>query len=268
MPDKGGMSRACVVIGYWAGRPAKNVLRLLAEMDRIDAGCPFSTYVVVNGGDVKPLTLPARFEDVRVINRENTGYNITAWDVGWRAAAADGFDHFLFLQDECFLKQARWLSEYVFRMSEDAGIGLLGEAIMWDQMSWAYIRTATDRDLGAKAWPKDEAVHPLDFYQSYLDRLGIPRTGVGTHLQSIVLFSSKAVLEEVGGFPHPTTYREAVGCEIGISRLIASRGYRIAKVKDRPFDLIGHHQWTRRAELVKRWRGRASAVLRRIGLKK
>ena len=45
-------------------------------------------------------------------------------------------------------------------MSHDPGIGLLGEMIRWDRMSWPFIRASTDRDLDAAAWPAGEAHAP------------------------------------------------------------------------------------------------------------
>ena len=68
---------------------------------------------------------------------------------------------------------------------------------------------------------------------------------MAAHLPSIILFSSREVLEEIGGFPYfGPSYREAVCSEIAISRCVAWRGYRFSKVMDSPFAMIGHPQWT------------------------
>jgi hypothetical protein len=262
-------SKTCVIISYWVGRPAKDLNRLLAQMQKIDAGAPFDILIVCNGGLERPLSLPPRYYGLRlrILNRENTGYNLGAWDHGWRNA--DGYAYYLFLQDDCFLKRPNWVFDFGFRMSRDMGIGLLGEAIMWDRMTWRYIREATDRDLGRLAWPEDEPIHPLDTYQALLDRRGIPRGEVGTHLPSLILFTSRQILNEIGGFPIiGSSYREAVASEIGISRLIESRGYRITKLKDRSFELIGHRQWTKAYRMKMQLRERARSLLRRLGLKR
>jgi hypothetical protein len=234
---------SCVVISHWTGHPRRVLHQLLSQMQKIDAGSPFDLVVVCNGGDREPLVLPRRFDSLRarIVNRANTGYNIGAWEAG-RCASPDS-PAYLFLQDECFIQRAGWLSEYEYRFFGDAGVGLLGESLMWDRMSWPYIRAATDRDLGA-SWFPGESVHPLDQYQQFLDARAIPLGAVGTHLQSLVLFSSAAVLRQVGGFPVGSTYRESVACEIGISCLIAAQGYRIAQVRGERFSLIGHRQWT------------------------
>lgn len=258
----------CVIVSYWTGHSMRNLLRLLRQMGSVDAGSPFDTIVVCNGGDVRPLSLPESCGSVkaRVLNRENSGYNIGAWEAGWRAAGP--YECFLFLQDECFLKRPHWLSEFEFRMDHDSGIGLLGETMMWDQMSWRFIRTATDRDLGSSVWSPGDQTHPLEQYETFLDARGIPKGDVGTHLQSLVLFTRRTILEEVGGFPLGKTYREAVACEIGISRLIASRGYRLARIHDAAFRYIGHHQWTRRDRLYRKARGILAAWARKAGLKR
>ena len=141
----------CVIICYYIGHSKRNLFYLLDQMLRIDPGAPFDTLIVVNGGDVKPLILPARYYSLRakVINRVNHGYNIEAWDIGWRMNTT--YEYYLFLQSECFLKRAGWISDFEFRMSRDAGIGLLGEVFFWEQKTWPFIREATDRDLGRSA---------------------------------------------------------------------------------------------------------------------
>lgn len=261
-------AKTCVIVCYWVGRAPNSLYRLLNQMVKVDAGAPFDVLIVCNGGDDQPLTLPKRFSNLRpkVLNRENTGYNIGAWEHGWRTA--HNYEYFLFLQDECVLKKPGWVSEFEYRFSREEGIGLLGESIMWDRMSWRFIREATDRDLGSLAWPKDEPIHPLDTYQSFLDQRGIPRGETGTHLQTLVLFTSLRILREINGFLTGVTYREAVACEIAISRLIEAKGYRISKVKDQPFELIGHSQWTKGYEIKMKIRQKVVNVLTQLGLKR
>jgi hypothetical protein len=147
-------------------------------------------------------------------------------------------------------------------MTHDPGVGLLGESIMWDRMSWSYIRTATDRDLGVDYWFPQEDIHPLEAAKAYLIKHGIPVGTVGTHLQTLILFTSRKILEEIDGFPTGLSYREAVGSEIGLSLLIESKGYRISKVKDEPFYLIGHRQWTAIDRLKRQTRRRLVAFLK------
>ena len=260
-------AKTCVVVSHWVARSTTNLHRLLRQMTRVEAGSPFDLIIVCNGGDENPYTLPPAFDRLcaRVLNRENTGLNIGAWEHGWRAAG--GYEAYLFLQDECFLKKPGWVSEFEFRMGSDPGIGLLGESIMWDRMSWSYIRTATDRDLGS-GWFEGESVHPLDAYQAFLLRRGIDPGPVGTHLQSLIWFTREEILREIGGLPTGVSYREAVACEIALSRLIESRGYRISKVKDRPFELIGHRQWTATDRFKRDTRRRVAFFLKGLGFRR
>jgi hypothetical protein len=242
--------RTCVVVSYWTGRPIRDLYRLLTQMTKIDAGAQFDLVVVCNGGNEEPLSLPSRFEvlEPRVLNRENQGYNLGAWDYGWRNT--EGYEYYLFLQDDCFLKRSGWVGDFEFRMANDSGLGLLGEVTMWDRMTWSFIRKSTDRDLGRRAWPVDEPVHPLDTYERLLKEHGISRGEVGTHLCTLILFTTRRVLEEVGGFPYiGPTKREAIACEIAISRLIESHGYRVSKLKDHSFERIGHREATRAHQL-------------------
>jgi hypothetical protein len=248
--NPGDRPRTCVVVSYWTGRSARRLGRLLGQMSRIDAGAPFDVVVVCNGGDLAPLHLPRRFDALRprVFDRPNLGFNIGAWEHGWRAAG--GYDYYLFIQDDCFLKRPNWVARFEARFDHDRGIGLLGELVHYDRMTWDFVRRDTYDDFKTDParWP--EPVHPIDTYRALFDRRGIPWGDQAHHLPSIILFSSGRVLDEVGGFPYfGPSYREAVASEFAISRLVESRGYRIAKVTDYSFELIGHPQWSTTGKL-------------------
>ncbi len=257
-----------VVLCYWIGQPIKNLHRLLHQMQTIDPGSPFDLILVVNGGDVQPLALPPRFDSLRakIINRENRGYNIEAWDIGWRDSK--DYDYYLFLQSECFLKKKDWILDFEFRMSRDHGVGLLGEHGLWTQMTWSFIREATDRDLGNSIWPPDMPLHPIDDVKDHMERNGYPLTDLAGHLSSFIHFTSRAILEEVNGYPiFGSSYRAAVASEVAFSRIIASKGYRISTVRDREFAVIGHFQYTKAYEIEQRIRNQLRGYLQAVGLK-
>jgi hypothetical protein len=219
-------------------------------MRRIDAGVAFDLVVVCNGGDERPLTLSPRFDDLRpkVLNRANVGYNIAAWEQGWRSA--EGYEFYLFLQDDCFLKWPNWVHDFEFRMCRDKGLGLLGETVVYDRATWDYVRETMYIDFHgpSSTWP--EPVHPIDLYRTLFERRSLSWPDTAEHLPSIILFSSRSVLEEVGGFPYfGPSYREAVASELAISRAVVAAGYRISKVKDQPFEHVGHPQWSPRAHV-------------------
>lgn len=233
--------RTCVVICYWIGRSTKPLFKLLSAMQRYPAGAPFDVVVVCNGGDVEPLVIPDRFPGLRlrVINRENTGWNLGAWEAGWRESP--GYEYFLFLQAECFIKAKDWLLRFEHRMDCDAGIGLLGERLMWSGMTWDYVRASTEIDIG----PRPDILGTIERYRSILTEKGIEPGPLGTHLVSIILFTRRKLLEEIGGFPLiGESYVEAVSCEIAFSKNFENRGYRISQLADDAFFKIGHTQWT------------------------
>ena len=235
--------RTCVVICHWAGEPARHLYRLLTQLQRTNSGSSFDTLIVCNGGVEEPLVLPARFNGLkaRIINRRNEGYNLAAWECGWRAAGE--YEFFLFLQDQCVVRKNNWLRDFEFRLSNDPGTGLLGEQLAWDRMSWDYIRKSTERDLG------EVIARQIDIYKELLTKANIPLGDNGTHLKSIILFTSRNILQEIDGFPYiGPSYREAVASEIGFSRLIESRHYRIATVRGGNYELIGHLQWGKKGK--------------------
>jgi hypothetical protein len=236
--------RTCVIIAYWVGEPQRDLHRLLRQIRTVDAGAPFDLRIVCNGGDAQALVLPSEFDgdNIHILNRENIGYNIKAWDEGWK------FDHrhefYLFLQTECVIKKTGWIEAFEFRMLNDAGVGLLGERTVWDRLSWAFIRASTDRDLGSSAWPATEPLHPIDTYKALMTKAGIPLGEVGTHVPTIIHFARREILEEIGGYPFfGPSYREAVGAEVAFSRLIEARRYRVCQIRDGAFAYIGHRQW-------------------------
>lgn len=231
----------CVVICYWTGRSPKPLYKLLKGMRKFAAGAPFDVMIVCNGGDTKPFDIPEDYLglNVRVINRENQGWNLGAWDAGWRAAAP--YKNFLFLQSECFIKSEGWLSRFLHRFETDSGVGLLGEKIMWDKMTWNFIKSNTEIDFGKDS----KAAKTIDQYRANLLNADIEPGELGTHVISIILFTSRNILEKINGFPlMGESYVEAVSCEIAFSKRIQEMGFRISQLADDAFFKIGHIQFT------------------------
>jgi len=230
-----------VVVSYWSGRHVKKLHRLLDQMLKYEAGSPFHVVVVCNGGEQHPLSLPSRFAvlNPRVLARENTHYNLGAWDFGWRNAP--GYEYYLFLQDDCHLKLADWVYEFEHRMDRDPGVGLLGELERSSNMSWEFLASYNGMSVDPATGKEAKSI---DLFLSTLEKHGIDSGSLGTHLPSLVLFTSRRILEEIGGFPFfGPSYQEAVWTEVATSRLIVAKGYRISKVTDFPFCFIGHDEW-------------------------
>jgi hypothetical protein len=249
--------RVCVVLSYWTGHPKKNVVRALRSMRRKSPGHQFDLVVVCNGGDREPLADHYVPVAAKVINRVNSGYNLGAWEAGWRSAP--DYDFYLFLQDECFVRRKGWLAAFIYRIQTDQGLGLLGESMMWDRLGWSFIEEDTLRSLGSRAMSVREI-------RTELARRGINEGTDGSHLQSLVWFVSREVLETVGGILSADSYLEAVACEVGFSKKVESEGYRIAQISRDPFRYVLHPQWTRKGRMItalRRARGRMKAAIKR-----
>src|SRR5262249_19993193 len=75
----------------------------------------------------------------------------------------------------------------------------------------------------------------VDCYLDFFRRRGIAPGPRGDHLQSLVLFATRAVLERVGGFPECTGYGEAIAAEIGVCKRVQAAGLAVAEVGPEPF---------------------------------
>jgi hypothetical protein len=103
-------------------------------------------------------------------------------------------------------------------------------------MSWEYVGRAT-ANLKARV---DINKHILAVF----GRHGISAGALAHHIPSIILFTRRAILEEIGGFRHFGASKEdAIAAEVAFSREIAALGQRISKVSDIPFQFIGHAEW-------------------------
>lgn len=233
-----------VVICHYNARVTADLITLLDQTQSLPAGWPFRVRVVVNLGRPELLDLPARHQDVEVLYRENVGYNIGAWDVGWRADPV----HFayLFLQEECRLAQKDWIGAFVQR-AEEPGVGIVGECLSpdwdapWDELAR---RCQGDRLPGHHIdnVPADRVPCYLDF----LRRQRIDPGLKGDHLQSLVLFARREVLEAMNGFPVGRDYGEAIASEIGITKKVQALGLRACEVGPGPFTNVEHPQWLHR----------------------
>ena len=232
-----------VVISYYDARPIEPLLSLLARLRELDAGGPFDVRVVVNrhGGE-RPLgALPGNPE---VLYRENAGYNISAWDAGWRPLPRR--ETYLFLQDDCRLLRPGWGAAFRAKAAEP-GVGLVGERF---NDKWAATWEDVARKFRGHRMPGHEidgvAVDRLDCYLHFFKTKGILPGPRADHLQTLVLCARRDVLEAVGGFPAGRNYGEAIAAEIAISKIVESRGWKTAQVGAAPFTYFDHPQWAGR----------------------
>jgi 2-polyprenyl-3-methyl-5-hydroxy-6-metoxy-1,4-benzoquinol methylase len=239
-----GPDDVLVVVSHYNARPADRLLALLEAMRTIPAGWRYRVRVVVNRAGPQLLDLPERHRAVEVCYRENRGYNIGAWDYGWRAPPH--FGAYLFLQDECRLVRAGWVEAFV-RRSREPGVGLVGELrsptwnVPWETLlrEW-HLQPSPDHVIDGR--PVDR----VTFYFDFLTRHAIPPGATGDHLQNVVLFARREVLEAMDGFPFGDCYAEAVGAEIAISKKVQALGLETCEVGPEPLTYIEHPQWLHR----------------------
>ncbi|OUL36823.1 hypothetical protein BV372_05500 [Nostoc sp. T09] len=242
------MHHLCVVISYWVGSSPKFLYKLIDQIVNIKDELSFPIVLVCNGGTDIFFSLPRKFKkyNIEIVNRPNSGFNIAAWEEGWRSIEAKNY---LFIQDDCFILDDNWYSGFIDRFHSDPTLGLLGERTnpnwdkAWSELKQSYFNQVVhyyDVASGFDLFPN------VDNYLDYLKTHNIPCGEKADHLQSLVLFTTRDVLLEIDGFPLPDndTKGRAVAAEIAISKKIQSRGYRIDIVGKHPFTYIGHREWT------------------------
>ncbi len=230
-----------IVISTWVGHPAQSLVRLCDSIVRHPARAEYDLFLCANGPAYSPpLELRPLF--TRIFVRENTGYNLGAWNHAWRQLPE--YDRFLFLQDECAVKRTGWLKDFLRRFDSTPACGLVGEHLIrsWDR-PWSVLVEAQGRE--AKDPRAIQRALSARSYREILARWGIPEGPTARHLTTVVHFTSRSILEEVGGYNLGQTYQEAIAAEIGFSRKIVTHGYRLVQVGRWRHSRIGHPQWDR-----------------------
>ncbi len=222
---------AAIVVSHYNAWPTDQLIALLDQMQSVPAGYPFSVRVVVNQAEDKRLELPERHADVAVYHRENTGYNIGAWEYGWRREPRA--DYYLFLQEESILVKPNWLRAFI-RKVDRPKVGVVGEIIGFYNTTWDDIN-----ESAAKYGTDPNTIG----FREHMTRQGIRYGELADHLQSLVLCLKRATLEAIGGFRIGISKYEAIAYEIGISKSVQAVGLTIRQVSLRPFTYIQHPQW-------------------------
>jgi hypothetical protein len=233
--------RVAVVISSWVGHPSKYLLTLRESIARHPPGAGHDLFLCANGLDYSlPGELVPLFSEIFI--RENTGYNLGAWDHAWRQLP--GYDRFLFLQDDCLVKRPGWLRDFIHCFDSTPACGLVGEHLIraWDR-PWSELTEQKDRD--ARDDRASEQAALARFYRETLARWGIPEGPTARALTAVVHFTSRSILEEVGGYNLGRNYQEAIAAEIGFSRKIEARGYSLVQIGRQRHSRIGHPQWNR-----------------------
>jgi hypothetical protein len=242
-----------VIISFWCERSIKPLLHLLKQLQRIESGCLFDIVVVCNANSLGNIPdLPQLdSQKVKYLIRENTGFNIGAWDYGWRHLPP--YDYYLFLQDDCFIVRPLWLKAFVDRFCQSPQIGFLGESLNWE-CTWEELVRSSYNQINRDHLLNGEPVKRVDFYRHFLEEHKIPEGETAEHLQSIIIFTSRSILEKIDGFILGKNYGEAIASEIAISKKVQGLGYQIQTVNpDSCYHYIAHPQWFRRKRRLDRW---------------
>ena len=236
------MSRAStlVVVSHYDRRPLKDLVNILDTIGNHEAGVEFRVCVVVNQECGKPVDLGASRFPVTVLFRPNVGMNIGAWDYGWRQNP--GYEHYVFLQDECLVRRDGWLACLIKTLREP-NVGMVGECLNhrwskpWPELISQEVGSA-DQNSNSTAVAK-RARLCLDLLQ----KRGIPAGKTARHLRSLVWALSRESLERLDGFPLGQDYDECIAAEIFVSRHVESLDLAIRQVHSSPFYYIAHAQW-------------------------
>ncbi len=225
-------------MSHYNAWPTDQLVKLLDQIQTVPAGYPFSVRVVVNQAEDKRLELPERHKDVAVFYRANTGWNIGAWDHGWRQDPR--FDYYLFLQEECVIVRPGWLKAFL-RVAKRPRVGMVGEIIAYYNTTWEDVyEMAAGHGMD----------HGLTPFRRHMARMGIKVNEMADHLQSLVLCLRHDTLEAIEGFRIGATKNEAIACEIAISKCVQAVGLEIRQVSIRNFNYIQHPQWEAEREIA------------------
>ncbi|MEZ5653647.1 MAG: methyltransferase domain-containing protein [Burkholderiaceae bacterium] len=233
-----------VVISLYEPRGTSALVRLLRTMAMHDPGSPYELSIVVNrDASDTPLSLPPEASHARVLARENRGMNIGAWDHGWRLNP--GFEHYLFLQDECVVQRADWLAAFLDAAREHPG-AMIGESYNagWDR-PWQRLRAAQDGNRMRGHELGGQPANRVDVYLDFMRRHGIVTGERGGHLRSLIWFASGKTLQAIDGFPIGENYGECIAAEIATSKKLEAAGFTVHQLASDAFKFIGHVEWQR-----------------------
>ena len=224
------MTKSLVIISYYDARSSEHLNRLISDLKRSRSEGRFEVAVCVNVEISRPLDLD---KEISVFRRENSGFNIGAWQYAFQKSP--GFDFYLFLQDECRVNKAGWLKAYL-NHTQVPNVGLVGESLV-RYRSWAEY---------ADQWPKNARA-----CKRLCRTIGIDPGTSPTSLQALAMGARADVLNRIGGFvqsheeiaPDSDEKCEAIATEVVTSIRARAHGYRTIQSAWRPFTYFSHDQW-------------------------
>jgi hypothetical protein len=168
--------------------------------------------------------------------------NIGAWGQGF--AERGNADLYIFLQDECFLKQNNFVEAIEKRFVNDRSLGMLGESlnIRWSK-PWTELILGALNVQEAEHLINGSPSRRVDTYLHFIRSWGIEPGATGSHLRSLMWAFPGEVIRKLGGFPVGKNRGECIAAEIAVSRAILMMGYRIGQISEASFSFFGHAEW-------------------------
>lgn len=225
-----------IIISYYSAREPDSLNQLLNDLSRYqknilvsinhDADCQF-----------KNINL-----DVPHIFNKNVGMNIGAWHHGYKHDTSD--DLYIFLQDECFLKNHDFLNAVIKKFESDCALVMLGETInkKWAH-SWNTLSRSSLNSLENDHYVDGHRSPRVQCYTNAMLGWNINPGDTGEHLRSLVWVLPGKIMRQLGGFPIGRNRGECIAAEIGVSRKIMSLGYKFDQIAPIPFSYFGHCEW-------------------------
>lgn len=229
-----------VIVSFYDRRSLDPLRELLKTFREHPAGCDHEVLLVVNSTSDMRLPTDIALAVDHIVYRPNLGMNIGAWHAGWREFPGRPF--YLFLQDECVVIKANWLSDFKARL--EGGAGLVGESIneAWNK-PWSELRETMGRNVLPEHLLAGEPANRVDVYLDFMSRHGIDPGRRGLHVRALVWAAQDRLLTRLGGFPQGANYGECIAAEIGVSRQVESLGDSIDQLRPQPFHAIRHREW-------------------------
>ena len=228
--------KTLIVISHYDLRPKI----ILQELVNSLSGCECDIVVVVNNDDLNSLRYDIFCPGVTCINRPNSGMNIGAWGCAFHEFP--GYEYYIFLQDECIVKDYLFIDAYLSRLS-DASVGMIGESInsKWD-MDWNSIsRSMLNYNVGMDNF--GNKVTRVEFYLYMIKKWGVEPGLTGRHLRALIWALRGEVLSKIKNFPVGAWKEECIAAEIAVSKSIEQLGLRVEQVDADPFKYIQHSEW-------------------------
>lgn len=240
-PDYASAPTTLVVVSYYDRRPVESLWRLFQSLRLFDFGRSLDICIIVNRTGSHEIVFPQSPQLIGVVERENLGMNIGAWDLGWRQF--NSYHTYLFLQDDCYVVRKGW-ADALASAAEQVDTGLAGESLnlSWDK-DWSQLRQSQLAASLPEHFVDGRVANRVDTYLDFFVREGIPAGNGGKHLRALVWAARRAVLERIGGFPIGRNYGECIAAEIGTSKRVESLGLAVRQVAAEPFRYVRHQEW-------------------------